>query len=333
MSTTVIGEDVRRYVEAVRAHLGYLRAEDRDELLEDLEEHLLEVAEENDGTLEQRLGPAPAYAEELRASAGLPEPKEDAVARMVQRLSRVRPLRAAAAALDSPHLRALRAFTREFGPGWWVLRGYLGVLTLGVIATRNEGLSIRESIPIPRILGSYAWGVVLTAAAIAVSMKVGRVGSRDKRAALLSLAATVVVLAAGFTVASDLGYGSYAYAVTDDAADPDAGALHHADGTAIANVCPYSADGKLLTGVLLFDQFGRPITNTAGTADNRAIEQAKPAILNVYPKAISFVEFRGETYDPNTGATEAQKTLTPLQCPASVTAGPAVPSPIPSTGP
>jgi hypothetical protein len=333
MSTTVAGEDVRRYVEAVRAHLDYLPAEDRDELLEDLEEHLLEVAAEDVGTLEHRLGSASAYAEELRASAGLPEPKEDAVARMVQRLSRVRPLQAAAAALDSPRARAMRLFTREFGPGWWVLRGYLGVLTLGVIATRNDGLSVRESIPIPRLFGSYTWGVVLSAGAIAVSVKLGRMGMRDKRAALLSLAATVVVLAVGFSVLGDLGNGPYAYAVTDDAADPDAGALHHADGTAIANVCPYSADGKLLTGVLLFDQFGRPITNTAGSADNRAIEQAKPAILNVYPKAISFVEFRGETYDPNTGATEAQKTLTPLHCPASVTAGPSIPSPIQSTGP
>lgn len=332
MSTTVAGTDVRRYLEAVRTHLDYLPPEDRDELLEDLEEHLLEVAAENEGTLEQRLGPASAYAEELRVSAGLPGPNEGATVGWAERISNFQPLRKAAAALDSPRGRALKRFARELEPGWWVLRGYLGVLALGVIVTRSEGLLVRESIPFPRLLGSYVWGVVLSAAAIAVSVKIGRMSARDKRAWVLSLATTGLVLAVGFTVLGDLGNGAYAYAVTDDGSGYDSRFLQHADGSTIANICPYSSDGRLLTGVLLFDQFGRPITNSADDADGRQIEQAKPAILNVYPKSISFVDVKGEVYDPGTGPVQ-QKTLTPLPCPAAVTSGPGVPSTIPSTSP
>jgi HAAS domain-containing protein len=256
MNTTVAGADVRRYIEAVRTHLGYLPAEDRDELLEDLEEHLLEVAAEADGSLEQRLGPAAAYAEELRASAGLA---------------------GGARAID---------------------RGIVERVRHSTVAQRATQLT--------------RWAT----------------RSRRFRFALM----LCVVLAAGIAIGRS-SVSLYLYSDDPQGFQPEA-SLQHADGSSIANICPYSADGTLLTGVLLFDQFGRPITNSANDVDGRTIEQARPAILNVYPKAISYVDFQGEKFYPETGETRVEKTLTPLQCPATVTAGPPVSStPASSAGP
>ena len=73
MNDTIEG-DVARYATAVRVAFADLPGPDRELLLEDLEDHLQEVAAEAGGPLSQRLGPPEAYAAELRASAGLPAP-------------------------------------------------------------------------------------------------------------------------------------------------------------------------------------------------------------------------------------------------------------------
>ena len=70
--TITLDPDVRAYLDAVRHHLADLPSEERDELVEDLEAHLLEVAAESDEPLASRLGPPDDYAAELRASAGYP---------------------------------------------------------------------------------------------------------------------------------------------------------------------------------------------------------------------------------------------------------------------
>ena len=73
MNDTIEG-DVARYATAVRAAFADLPAPERELLLEDLEDHLAEVAAEGEGPLAARLGAPEAYAAELRASAGLPAP-------------------------------------------------------------------------------------------------------------------------------------------------------------------------------------------------------------------------------------------------------------------
>ncbi|MFD0518227.1 HAAS signaling domain-containing protein [Paractinoplanes durhamensis] len=55
MNTTA-QDEIRDYVEAVRQALAGLSAETREELLEDLPEHLAEVRAEGSGTLRDRLG-------------------------------------------------------------------------------------------------------------------------------------------------------------------------------------------------------------------------------------------------------------------------------------
>ncbi len=55
MSVTLTGNDVTRYVDAVREALSDLPAAQRDELLDDLTQHLQEVAAEGDAPLSVRL--------------------------------------------------------------------------------------------------------------------------------------------------------------------------------------------------------------------------------------------------------------------------------------
>lgn len=60
--------DVRQYAAAVRAALGGLDPRAAAHLLDDLEEHLAEVAAESDVALAERLGPPESYAAELLAA-------------------------------------------------------------------------------------------------------------------------------------------------------------------------------------------------------------------------------------------------------------------------
>ncbi|HEY0696218.1 MAG TPA: hypothetical protein VGD43_00230, partial [Micromonospora sp.] len=74
--STAREQEIARYVGEVRRELADLPPETRDELLEDLPEHLTEVAAEADGPLADRLGTPQAYAAELRTAAGFGPPAE-----------------------------------------------------------------------------------------------------------------------------------------------------------------------------------------------------------------------------------------------------------------
>ncbi|NUP47704.1 MAG: hypothetical protein HOW97_10385, partial [Catenulispora sp.] len=71
-----LDDEVARYAAEVRGQLADLPAEASAELLEDLEDHLREVAAEDTGVLRERLGSPAEYARELRQAAGLPAPGE-----------------------------------------------------------------------------------------------------------------------------------------------------------------------------------------------------------------------------------------------------------------
>src|SRR5437660_9913463 len=62
--------DVASYASAVRTALAPLPDAERESLLEDLENHLAEVASESDLSLQERLGPPEDYAAELRSAYG-----------------------------------------------------------------------------------------------------------------------------------------------------------------------------------------------------------------------------------------------------------------------
>ena len=68
MPTEPATADIAAYAAAIRAELAGLAPAERDTLLEDLEDHLAEVAAESGAPLAERLGPPAAYAAELVAA-------------------------------------------------------------------------------------------------------------------------------------------------------------------------------------------------------------------------------------------------------------------------
>ncbi|MDF8265980.1 DUF1700 domain-containing protein [Luteipulveratus flavus] len=82
MSTVVDTDAAMAYRERVGAALADLPAEERDDLLEDVAEHLAELSVElgdpSATVLEQRLGTPEEYAAELRAAAGFQKPASTA---------------------------------------------------------------------------------------------------------------------------------------------------------------------------------------------------------------------------------------------------------------
>ena len=148
-------EEITAYVEAVRAALSGLPEATRDELLEDLPEHLAEVAADDVGPLADRLGPPAVYAAELLASAGFVGGFPDPPART----DRIAEARAAIAdwlreidARTGPLFGAARAseFLLLLRPAWWVLRGYLAAMVVAwVLDSSAQPMGV-----LPRIGGS-----------------------------------------------------------------------------------------------------------------------------------------------------------------------------------
>src|SRR5207302_519663 len=126
--------DVAAYAAAVRAALADLPPAEAQALLEDLDDHLAEVAAESTEPLAQRLGPPQAYAAELRSAyrtTGLDDDRRRTpVARQLRHLrERI---------TGSSSYREVRAFLPELRPAWWVLRAYLAVLVAAVSFSRRN---------------------------------------------------------------------------------------------------------------------------------------------------------------------------------------------------
>ncbi|GAA3094260.1 HAAS signaling domain-containing protein [Streptosporangium carneum] len=267
-----------RYAQAVRDALADLPARDREELLEDLDDHLAEVAAESDAPLEERLGPPEAYAAELRAAYG------DRTVAMGKKGRSLRTRLAASRDVLSrlPVYRHAEEFAPELRPAWWVLRGYVLALLLSALS------GTRHILP-----GSPAEWVVV-AAFVVVSVWLGRTAreGRPPRAvragiaainALVAIVAMVVVFTAGDwnPRRDDLFYESARDApVTQRVEMVPSGSL----GGDVHNIFPYSKDGRLLEGVRLYDQEGRPITLDLEASDYRI----KPVCFGEPPRTNEF---------------------------------------------
>ncbi len=277
MSVASMEQEVRAYVDAVRGHLADLPEEERSDLIEDLELHLVDVAADGEN-LAERLGPPDAYAAELRASAGLPEPGGRAI-----RGSRIARLRARTEAsilahlvrmlLAAPPIAAARAFLPELRGGWWVLRGYLLIAGPAILwGTTHWGQRV-----LPEVFGSRVLGLGLILLAIWGSVALGRRAPREVRARKASRTADVTLGAMGLLVAVAITGAQPVIAYHN--AGPS-GYLQHPDGSEIVNICPYAADGSPLEDVLLFDQNGKPIT----TRPDPYSSYVPP--VNTYPRSV-----------------------------------------------
>ena len=296
---------VARYATAVRAAFADLPGPDRELLLEDLEDHLQEVAAEAGGPLSERLGRPEAYAAELRASAGLPAPDPGAHREggsWLRRTWGAQQLgRLWAAVSTHPAARATLDFLPELRPAWWVLRGYLAVQAVAV-ATSLLFQGVGLSFPVPALFDSRVLGLLATVAAVAVSVTLGRhreAASRRTRAltlagnGALALFAVLMVLELGANEAYD---DQYRPEYVASYAGPVSGL--RADGREISNIFPFDADGKPLKDVYLIDQDGQPLIATS--EDDPSLERRQVwdrdgnDVANRYPQVQHQV-------DPDTG--------------------------------
>ena len=250
--------DAERYLKDVAPHLAALPADERADLLDDLAQHLREIAAEEGPPLAERLGPPEAYAAELLASAGVvPDgrPSAPLLARASRMIEHGRQSWAGQELVRlSPALR----------PAWWVIRAYLAVSLLAGMQGGGDG-----AVPIPELAGSQLIGLLAILAAIPLSVRLGERSLR--RGGRLLLAGAHVVLAIyGLSLLDDAGSTPIRYV---DAYGPptyaDRGCLAAASGQPITNLYAYDTDGRLLDPVLLFDQDGQPVDNLCPEADTR----------------------------------------------------------------
>ncbi|MDX6738938.1 HAAS signaling domain-containing protein [Actinocorallia sp. A-T 12471] len=283
---------VTDYAAAVRAALADIPQADRDELLEDLEEHLAEVAAEHDGPLEDRLGTPEAYAAELRAAYTEPVstktrrgPRElvSGLERGTQRL------------FDGvlPEGSAGRDLARDLRPLWWVARGYLAGYLVNALLL-NDGTDLWPN-------GRLALLVLVMAIAGSVLLG-GRGRRRPRRGSVILLAV------AGLTGLAVLGALAFSVSVRDGYAEavPSASEPGSQLG-AVANIYVFTRDGKPVKDVLLYDEWGQPIVTTPD-AWGYIERGGDPLTPNVYPKQIC-------------AESGMESTLVPL-CPDNAQVGP-----------
>ncbi|WP_067182759.1 DUF1700 domain-containing protein [Microtetraspora niveoalba] len=283
--------DPHEYARAVRAELADLPAKDRDELLEDLDDHLAEVAAESDTPLEERLGSPKAYAAELRAAYG------GRPARTRRSLTG-----RAGAALGAAHgrllgltpYRQLVTFLPELRPAWWAVRGY--ALALVVLSAVGEG-GVVPGDPV-----GWVFALLMIWASVWLGRRtVAGVGPGWRRTPLIvANAAAAWAVLVGVAAADHTGV--YETRVRYDAGGPSPVEVRNVatfDGGGIYNILPYAADGTALTDVRLYDQDGRPITLEPEMYGRRIVRPClgEPPMANSYPLRLRDV---GETaYDGN----------------------------------
>jgi len=225
------------YLARVAAGLADLAAEDREEVVQDLEAHLAELG---DDEVESMLGTPDAFVEEFRQSAGL-----DRQGRPPGLFSRIRN------GLDtwSSRLSELIRWP-SLRPTWVLLRGW--VLIVGwSLAYYSEGF---VRFPIPSIENSLFAGLVLVALATFLSLwleRGRRTRPKENATKLFSFIAGWALLAAIVT--------PYPIAVEHYPEDPYyTGYLNTPDGDPVSNIYAYDVEGNAIN-VLLYDQDGRPL--------------------------------------------------------------------------
>lgn len=271
------------YQRRVASALAFLPAEEREEILAGVGEHLREVTAEGVDLVE-RLGTPEAYAHELVAAAGLGE----------NRSSRPRLWSHNTWRHLSEHrwTTSVATFLPTLRPAWWVLRGYLAVVVFSLVFDPWPTVLWWSRLWLIPVIGQGlvhgVIGVVLLCLAIPISVSIGRRS--------LSVAAQRMVIAANVFL---LAIGGYALVSIGDMVDnalepslspsyaPTAGLRHNGDP--IRNITVFDAEGNPLTDVRLFDQNGEPITvqtNVPRRFIQRSVDEFGVESRNTYPLVV-----------------------------------------------
>jgi hypothetical protein len=280
VTTFPLPPDAAAYLAAVRARLADLPADERDDLLADLETSLIEGGEE--GSIAARLGPPDRFAAELRAAAGI-QPAGPAPHARRAWLERV------AAALDrlraNPRVAAAQGWLLELAPIWWLARAYVAGAVVALIAGIAWSIGHPE---LPRFSNASVTALVFAALA-AASLWLGVRSRRDpggprRRGAR---AAINVALAIAVIPVVQHGFGIRApveVVVVNQFAPSTPGLAYN--GVDVTNLYPYSRSGRLLQDVLIYDGAGNPLNLGAAIADpNRRVlvTAAGRRVFNSFP--------------------------------------------------
>ena len=218
---TTAPDDVGRYVGAVRDALADLPADERDDLLLEVEASIADAAGDSDAPVAARLGPPEEFAAELREAAGFH------VASTAQRAEHGGLRSLARRVARHPAWRRILSLARD-----------LGILAVWL------GTGWAERYPfVPRFNGSAALGVALVAVGVAASVAVGLFMRRREirsRLAVVANLALVVALWAVLVEVDNATWGS-PQAVAFVETPTDGLAL---DGVPITNIYPYGRNGQ-----------------------------------------------------------------------------------------
>jgi len=275
MASNEQASDVATYAASVRAELSDLPRDQAEVLLEDLEDHLREIAAEAEGPLAERLGSPQQYAQELRAAYGAAQVNQRRLRPVLRNLQAAR-----AWVTESDWYRQVRAFLPELRPAWWVLRAYLLVLILTAAFSPGYDLG-----PIPNPGTKHGLAEILaTGIAIWLSVRVGRRNRPlPQPARVLAISANVLIAFVAIVVLGNMRSVSFSQVIGTLSPEQPPFAAAFAAGPA-TNIYPYSQDGKPLTNVLLYDQDGLPITVQQSEAQTTyPIGADGKVITNAYP--------------------------------------------------
>ena len=318
-ATTVLpNPTIAPYLDAVRLHLADLPADERTELLEDLDAHLHEIVAEEGDAFGARMGSPAEYAAEFRASAGYPPLGSAGSPRLPIVLRIVGPAREWWQRLDgwlrvSPAGPTVVAVLHRLRPVWWVFRGW-------VVAYLLAGDSVLHSLGFGRT-GTFLALVVCIGLSLAWGMRAERRTRRlpiVEQGLLLLVNAWIIVLCLdGITGGSPLGYiGASSDSV--ESADPALSSGLSMGGEPITNLTAYDLDGKPIPGFQLFDQDGNRVVadTSAQYGPNAELVYPLPAtdshgypVNGVFP--VTYV-LATEYYDENaeTSALQVSRVLT-----------------------
>ncbi|MBM0274760.1 HAAS signaling domain-containing protein [Micromonospora tarensis] len=325
---TVTGQEITDYVARVRAALADLPPGQRDELTEDLADHLAEVAAESEGTLVERLGTPETYAAELRAAAGAaPSGGRNLDQRVARVLVRARGRLRAMDARLGPLLgyEHVSDFLRLLRPGWWLLRAYLAAMLVTVITTGGSFFLL------PRFGGELLAGLIMLVGFVLASIWLGRRSgqlTRWPRFALHtgSLVLVLFALAALANAEDRLGYSDYYY----DQTSVDS------QYSQVRDVFVYDSEGRLVENARLFDQNGNPIR--LGYPDcSTPLDKYGNPLLRPYPYCVDQAPFGhrapGAVVPTPTGTPTPTETPTPSGTPTPTAPGAGSPTVTPTASP
>lgn len=276
-----MNDEITLYVDGVRRALAGLAEATRDELLEDLPEHLAEVQAEGAGTLVERLGPPEAYALELRGTAGLvggfPDPPPTSFARLRAARDQATGFLGRADVTIGPIIGYAKAsdFLVLLRPGWWVLRGYLIAMAVAYLLAGDTRLGL-----LPRLGGNDLAALVLLGGCVVASIVLGQRSPGFSRLPRLALRAGTVVLVifalSGFVSADgqtrEPGYSDVNYGYSDP--NPYSN---------VNDVYVYDGQGRLVSNAHLYDQDGNPIQLGSNQCDDPATGQSTRSRNMGYP--------------------------------------------------